>query len=223
MPETYHIELPCIGPSSVISTLREADSIVGFRVSKRREFSYTDTYWDTERFDLHGSAISIRSRRRDKEDDFISFKGPPTYLAPFVFGRPLVSEAVDGSADAHCRLSLTVPSQVMTGLYGTRPDLVGRPLGKVAAAFVQRVNVDLLDKSGQGVCTASFHSYNLTVKDEEAGAGILMELQPYCRAPIVADALLQMFRLMVPRLEQAGLRPSPVGKYHRITRAALEV
>jgi len=223
MSIAYHIELPFVLEQTTFDRFERASSICGLQVRNTRRLDYVDEYWDTKDADLHASSMAVRARRRPPaEVDQLNFKGPPRYVAPFLFARPLINESVSSSQAAVEALRGQRPSQTLASLYETRADLAGRPLQPIAEAFISRQNVDLHDSRGEGVCTLSFHRYRLMKDSQAITDGYLLEVQPFCRSPIVSAAMIRVFEVVHNRLTAEGCVASPIGKYHRIPRGMLE-
>lgn len=216
----YHIETPLRSPSNLFNLLRGQDKIFGLEVRRRRDFNYTDTYWDTPSADLHADGISLRTRYRvEGKIDFLVFKGQSSYILPNVFARQMATEVIETKVEAVEKLAKRAPSQPITALYSARPDLVAAELKSTCSIRVDRRNVDLHDKSGRGVCTLSFHTFTT---DKSSDENAIIELQPFCKAPVVAQVLTRIFGIVIERAEQEGITVSPVGKYQRLTREVVE-
>ncbi|MCY1546536.1 hypothetical protein D9M68_825370 [compost metagenome] len=138
-----------------------------------------------------------------------------------LFARPFYSEKVNGQDDVDFRLEFRRPSGTLSSLYRDRPDLIGRPFHRSAAAKVNRTNFDLIDADDVGHATISIHQYALITRNEELSS-VLIEVQPFCRGSVIPRNLPAIFRPIVRDLEGRGFLCSPTSKYHRIPRARLE-
>jgi len=207
---------------AVFDQLANGNKLGNYTFERVRSLKYLDTYWDTANGDLHASSRLIRSRERNGKTDFIEFKGPPVYLMQTLFARPLMGEAVQDVAEAEAAFSMVRPSAPLQALYLDRPDLIGRPLRRVAQAEVSRTNVDISASNAPPVSTLSFHTYVLKTSLVELPAQRLVEVQPFYKAPIAPEILPGLFETTIKLLLQAGFRISTVSKYHRLPRAELE-
>lgn len=219
----FHIEYPMINPQKdAASKLLSMKNIGAYTVANARSLTYTDTYWDTPNGDLYSSSRLLRTRKKDQEIDFIDYKGSPQYLFQSLFARPLYSEKVNGSKEALEALGLKRPSEPIQALYKDRFDLLGNPLVEKANCHVERVNIDLITSSGEGFCTVSVHKYYFDTKSGKTNQEELVEVQPYCKSPVITENLPKIFSIAKKELEKLGWKLSPTSKYHRLDRKDID-
>ena len=229
----FHLEQPYVDSEpGALQQLEKSMALDELEFRDAWSLGYTDHYWDTAQGDLHSSSMALRFREsQDRPDKFIELKGTPKYLAPFVFARPYISQLVKDRSHAETIFNRAEPSIAMHVLTDMREDLYAAELHQSFSVDVQRTNVDLYSrKSGEGVCTLSFHSYTTTGSSGEVDNGRLLEVQPYCirkhvgafrRSEAVAR-YVKCFSFMRGALTGIGLKPSPAGKYQRVSRAAID-
>jgi|GEM_PF-4650456 len=219
----FHIELPMVNiKNDAAAALLSLSKVGAFEAKNTRNLEYVDTYWDTRRGDLYSSSRVLRTRKKGGEIDFIDYKGSPQYLFQSLFARPLFSEKVKGTQEAIDAIGLKRPSGPMQALYNDRLDLLGNELVKVIDCVVKRTNFDLFTASGEGFCTISVHKYHFDMGSGQGDPEELVEIQPYCKSPVITEKLPKIFGIAKVELEKLGWMLSPTSKYHRVDRKLID-
>lgn len=215
----FHVEIILVPPNRKFFEKHiMGKKVGGIKLSQIGDFEYTDTFYDTPSFDLHSNSITLRFREAEGKNSVLGFKGSPSYVHQMFVARKYSSQKLPSTLSVIPFLKMEQPSEPLQFLYQERPDIVGIPLKKAAAA---RVKIEAM-RFGRMELWVLFHSFDLEWEGGKARNQCVVEIQPTEVSATDLISHLGDFAEVLATFIADDYRLSPCGKYQRVSRRDLE-